>query len=97
MYKPNPTDVYGSNLFYRALTLILVDALSEQNPEHFQQHYRQYAQEADDDATRWMAENIPPEWQLDPKYATVPKDAGIIMANGIVMAKKRFLESLDIK
>ena len=92
----DPIDLSSAHLFHKALTLILLDALSAQDPQHVQQHGRQYAQDAADDATRWMAENIPKDWQLDPKYAMVPDDATITMANGIITAKKKFLESIGL-
>ena len=66
-----------------------------QDPQHIQQHGSQYAQEAAADATSWMAEHIPPEWQLQPKYAMLPDDAGVVMANGVTKAQQRFQKYLE--
>ena len=88
-------ELYGEHKFYKALTHVLAEALLRQDPQHVQQHSSQYAQEAADDATGWMAENIPPEWRLDPKYAMLPDDAVVAMANGITKAQQCFQRHLE--
>lgn len=87
----------GARYFYKGLSEQLLMELVHllQDKERVRRIYHQCANKAANDQTGLVAKLVPEDWHTNAKYSPAPKDAPVMLADGIEEAKKLFSEFVD--